>query len=196
MTNRLRIPVYMCVLARHTSRQHSTTPTFHIRHLQISWLARYARQLATSGQPAAGPAVDMRTFHRPHPSLYDFVLALAPARYLIDVSRSPTKNTQASKQATNPCYNYELKVAGYSGNAGFDAFGYHNGMMFTTRDRDNDKHPTVNCAIVNGGGFWYNRCYRCGVNVYYGRASLWNFIWYQLPGGWELRLGTPYVVPM
>ena len=44
------------------------------------------------------------TFHRPRPSLYHFALAMAPARYLIDGSRSPTENTQASKQATNPCY--------------------------------------------------------------------------------------------
>ena len=48
------------------SRQPKGTPTFHIRQpgrLQILWLARYALgKLATSGQPAAGPAVGMRTF--------------------------------------------------------------------------------------------------------------------------------------
>ena len=43
--------------------------------------------------------------------LYDFVLALAPARYLIDGSRSPTENTQASKQATNPCHSMILRLA-------------------------------------------------------------------------------------
>ena len=30
--------------------------------------------------------------------------------------------------------NYELKVSGYSGNAGYDSFSYQNGMMFTTYD--------------------------------------------------------------
>ena len=44
------------------------------------------------------------TFHRPHPSLYHFALALALARSLIDGSRSPTENTQVRKPATNPCY--------------------------------------------------------------------------------------------
>jgi len=62
MTNRLRIPVYMCVLARQTSRskpsaqRHSNIPykaTVQPGYLQISWLARYARQLATSGRWAS-----------------------------------------------------------------------------------------------------------------------------------------------
>jgi len=33
--------------------------------------------------------------------------------------------------------NYTLRVADYSGNAG-DSMSYHNGMMFSTYDRDND----------------------------------------------------------
>ena len=41
--------------------------------------------------------------------------------------------------------NYTLRVVQYSGNAG-DAMIYHNGMMFTTYDRDNDRHATRNCA--------------------------------------------------
>jgi len=37
-------------------------------------------------------------------------------------------------------------VAGYSGNAGsFNALAYHNSMMFTTYDRDNDQQPTNQC---------------------------------------------------
>ena len=38
----------------------------------------------------------------------------------------------------NETSNYTLHVSGYSGNTGFDAFEYHNGLMFTTYDRDND----------------------------------------------------------
>ena len=55
-----------CRADKSSAQRHSTSL---IRHLcfhpavsEISWLARYARQLMTSGQPAAGPAVDMRTF--------------------------------------------------------------------------------------------------------------------------------------
>jgi len=58
-------------------------------------------------------------------------------------------------------YNYKLLVSGYSGNAG-DALRYHNNMMFTTYDRDNDPWNNDasknNCAVHNGGGFWYKGC--------------------------------------
>ena len=73
--------------------------------------------------------------------------------------------------------NYRLLVSGYSGNAG-DAFSYHNGMMFTTYDRDNDQWTSSNSAYKNncalfyhGGGFWYNACAYCRVN------SLRYFYW-------------------
>jgi len=66
--------------------------------------------------------------------------------------------------------NYELLVSGYSGNVGGDAFSYHNGMMFTTYDRDNDPWTHTdsrynnNCAVWHGAGFWYKSCVACGVN--------------------------------
>jgi len=71
--------------------------------------------------------------------------------------------------------NYKLQVTGYSGNAG-DAMYVHNRNMFTTYDRDND-HSWANCGAHFGGGFWYHRCFHCGVNS----NSL--FIWASLPGG-------------
>ena len=75
--------------------------------------------------------------------------------------------------------NYRLNVSGYSGNAGFDAFGHtrHNGQMFTTFDRDNDQASLVNCASLHGGGFWYMNCSTCCVNGYNN-----NFYWLSLPG--------------
>jgi len=81
-----------------------------------------------------------------------------------------------SSEATN----YTLRVGGYSGNAGRDSFSNQNGMMFTTYDRDNDRHP-ANCAAVAGGGFWHNSCCECCVNI----VTLWS--WYRLPGGSALQ---------
>ena len=74
--------------------------------------------------------------------------------------------------------NYTLQVAGYSGNAGQDAFGRHNGMMFTTYDRDNDQWSRGNCAVATGGGFW--SCGPCAVN---GANSAVYFFWLGLSGG-------------
>ena len=80
--------------------------------------------------------------------------------------------------------NYKLQVAGYSGNAGRDAFGAHNGMTFSTYDRDNYRDPSGNCAVKIGGGFWYEFCGPCKVN---GACSAARFYWKFLPGGDDLQ---------
>jgi len=82
--------------------------------------------------------------------------------------------------------NYRLNVSGYSGIAGWDAFGYHNGMQFTTFDRDND-HGSHNCAVRYGGGWWFNSCYQCCVNCYKVYREWVGFEWFHLPGGRALQ---------
>lgn len=80
--------------------------------------------------------------------------------------------------------NYVLAVDGYSGNAGncfldgsTELFGVnrtmtvHNGMMFSTYDRDNDNwnpgDPSKQCSREDGGGWWYNRCHSANPNGRY-----------------------------
>ena len=105
-------------------------------------------------------------------------------------SRSNTSNVYHAEynnfKVQSEADNYRMQVGLYSGNAGNDAFSYHNGQMFTTYDRDNDLHSS-NCAVTLGGRFWYNNCYRCGVNVVSYRSPPWAFVWQNLPGGWDLR---------
>ena len=103
-------------------------------------------------------------------------------------SRSNTSNWYWAEYSTfrvlPETYNYELVVYGYSGNAGRDSLSYHNGMMFTTYDRDNDPW-SGNCALhVRGGGFWYKTCAHCYVNA---ARSGGYFRWYGLPGGEHLQ---------
>ena len=64
---------------------------------------------------------------------------------------------------------YRLNVNGYSGTAG-DAIvnpsvssGVSNGMMFTTRDQDNDKNAAGNCGTL--GGWWFNDCSKSALNI-------------------------------
>ena len=41
-------------------------------------------------------------------------------------------------------------------------------MMFTTRDRDNDRHGVMNCASdLKRGGWWYSSCGRINLNGNY-----------------------------
>jgi len=100
-------------------------------------------------------------------------------------SRNNTSNWYYAEYSTfrvlTETDNYKLQVAGYSGNAGWDAFGNHNGQMFSTYDRDNDLHSSLHCAAYLGGGFWYNACSWCNVN------GARHFYWDGLPGGIYLQ---------
>ena len=42
----------------------------------------------------------------------------------------------------------------------------HNGMAFSTKDRDLD-NSAAHCAIHNRGAFWYNACYEFHPNGLY-----------------------------
>ena len=71
---------------------------------------------------------------------------------------------------------YRIYVSGYSGDSG-DVMNAptdnqkHNGMPFSTYDRDQDAAEGYNCAAVNQGGWWYNKCYWINVNGLYGSVS-------------------------
>ena len=73
---------------------------------------------------------------------------------------------------------YPLTIGGYTGIHKVDPFTTHslNGMKFTTRDRDNDKHSSKNCAYEFGvskplNGWWYRHCAHIDPNAYYGHPS-------------------------
>ena len=73
--------------------------------------------------------------------------------------------------------NYTLTVVGYTGTTGDGLITAHNGLQFTTRDRDNDKFNGGNCARYNNynGGWWYRVCFVSGSNLngIYGQSMHW-----------------------
>ncbi|XP_067296613.1 microfibril-associated glycoprotein 4-like [Pseudorasbora parva] len=62
---------------------------------------------------------------------------------------------------------YRLQVSGFKDGAAGDSLTYHNGMKFTTFDKDQDALGTVNCAKYLLGAFWYNRCHYTNPNGVY-----------------------------
>ena len=86
---------------------------------------------------------------------------------------------------------YPLTISGFTGYT-TDPFVLHhtptshtdalNTMKFTTRDQDNDRWPTGNCAAPTGGGWWYNRCTYIYPNRVYNKITiLLNSQWHSLP---------------
>ena len=73
--------------------------------------------------------------------------------------------------------NYVLHVAHYDGTAGESLSGEHNGMPFSTHDRDNDNWGN-NCAIEYVGAWWYNTCHLANLNGQWGaggnKGPRWN----------------------
>ena len=77
--------------------------------------------------------------------------------------------------------NYRLNIAGYTGTAG-DSLVWHNGMQFSTKDRDNDPRTGGNCASIHQGAWWYNKCHVSNLNGLYlsgqdshGGVNWWHF---------------------
>ncbi|XP_067259074.1 microfibril-associated glycoprotein 4-like [Chanodichthys erythropterus] len=76
---------------------------------------------------------------------------------------------------------YKLLVSGFSNGGAGDSLTHHNGMKFTTFDKDQDVRD-VNCAKMFLGAFWYKACHEANPNgVYlwgeeatqYGIGNVW-----------------------
>jgi ficolin len=78
------------------------------------------------------------------------------------------------------------------GNAGDAMTVSHDGMQFSTKDRDNDLYKNSyynkNCAVIYKGAWWYNKCHESNPNGQYypapGQVSMdgEGIIWLQWKG--------------
>ena len=49
--------------------------------------------------------------------------------------------------------------------------GHHNGLEFSTKDKDNDRNSTGSCAIKHHGAWWYGACHAANLNGKYLHGS-------------------------
>ena len=87
--------------------------------------------------------------------------------------------------------NYTLTIGGWSGDTGYDAMAWCNGRQFTTYDADNDGRVGGNCAIINGGGFWYPWCGDAHLTT---STSSGLFFWYTPTGTIYLNAVEVYLL--
>ena len=76
---------------------------------------------------------------------------------------------------------YALRVAGLAAGNASDALGRHDGVAFSTFDRDNDLWRSGNCAARQRAGFWWDDCGACSLNGARGPATA-HFWWSSRPG--------------
>ncbi|KAL9967651.1 hypothetical protein ACROYT_G025931 [Oculina patagonica] len=62
---------------------------------------------------------------------------------------------------------YRLEVGSYSGTAGDSFIVENNNMAFSTKDRDNDRWSSTNCAVPLAGVWWYKSCEYSNLNGQY-----------------------------
>ncbi|XP_046861638.1 angiopoietin-related protein 7-like [Xenia sp. Carnegie-2017] len=88
-----------------------------------------------------------------------------------DMTSSGGVNTSGTKKyaeyedfvVKNENSKYQLSIGNYTGTA-LDALSYHNNMKFSTKDSDNDKSGSGNCATSYTGAWWYNACDQSNLN--------------------------------
>ncbi|KAL2088676.1 hypothetical protein ACEWY4_015575 [Coilia grayii] len=61
---------------------------------------------------------------------------------------------------------YKLTVSGFTDGGAGDSSAYHNGMKFSTFDKDQDAWDH-NCAVTYLGAYWYNVCHYTNPNGVY-----------------------------
>ncbi|GFO06994.1 ficolin-1 [Plakobranchus ocellatus] len=80
---------------------------------------------------------------------------------------------------------YRLQIGPYTGTAG-DAMAFHNKMVFSTFDRDNDKHSSVHCAVHLHGAWWYKDCHRADLNLEWAVTETKDETWHDGKKWWKV----------
>jgi len=62
---------------------------------------------------------------------------------------------------------YKLVVSGFKNGGAGDSLSYHNGMKFSTFDKDQDATSGTDCAALRIGAFWYRSCEYNNINGVY-----------------------------
>ena len=123
------------------------------------WLGLDKMHLLTAAPRKAILRVDLRFRSQPYSSVY--------AEY--DIFSVGDESTMY--QLTLSGYNKESTLPDAMVLESWGEITEHNGMMFSTIDKDNDADLATNCAQLCSGGWWFNNCHSVYLNGLYPTAS-------------------------
>jgi len=97
-------------------------------------------------------------------------------------------------------YQLNFDKTTYEGTAG-DSLGYHSGFSFSTQDRDQDTHDTLNCAVRYKGAFWHGACHYANLNALFlngeNRQHGSGIIWQTFEGNsYSLKISEMKIKPI
>ncbi|XP_051514455.1 microfibril-associated glycoprotein 4-like [Myxocyprinus asiaticus] len=81
---------------------------------------------------------------------------------------------------------YRLNIGSFVNGGAGDSLNLHNGMKFTTYDKDQD-NSEKNCAVSYPGGWWYNNCYHTnptGPYLWGKKEGNIGIAWYHWKNSW------------
>ena len=106
-------------------------------------------------------------------------IELTGKNYYTDYVQKTITLTWKTFEISNEADGYRLKIGDFQNNGNaraLDKLNYHNGMMFSTLDRDNDQ-CTCNCSsyYYGGGGWWFKSCSHSMLNHGNGNGPYYQF---------------------
>ena len=92
---------------------------------------------------------------------------------------------------------YRIEVGSYSGTRQ-DSFGYHNNMPFSTKDRENERDISRNCATASAGAWWYKHCQYTNLNGKYlgGKSNYQDVRCYHFRKNLSLKFAEMKIRPL
>ena len=107
-------------------------------------------------------------------------LCIIPTMYYLDMMVDLYKESHRKPFGCPIFFRYKLHLGSASGTAqdGKEDLSYHKDMYFTTFDRDNDNHGSLQCAIHVHGAWWYKNCGYSNLNGLWGEDSDKGVRWY------------------
>ncbi|XP_053696224.1 ficolin-2-like [Sabethes cyaneus] len=80
---------------------------------------------------------------------------------------------------------YKLILGQFVGGDAGDSFSSHDGLMFSTLDRDNDSFDN-SCATLHKSGWWFQKCYAVNLNGHYeaGKTGA-SMSWYRFSNSYD-----------